>query len=139
PFYPPEELNYVREGRHYGFPDVYGNNYMLRGVDYPLELPITQLITSTATVGVAYYGETLFPEAYQDGVFVAQFGGMQRGLAVVYVPLIETSDGNYQGNWQPFITFNDGFEPIDLIVGEDGALYMVEWSYGHIIRVTYEE
>lgn len=139
PFYPPEELNYVREGRHYGFPYIYGNGYAIRGVDYPTELPVTQLVTSTATVGVAYYGESLFPEAYQDGVFLAQFGGMQRGLGVLFIPLEDAAGGNYQSNWQPFIQFNRGFEPIDLIVGSDGALYIVEWSNGHVIRVAYED
>ena len=136
-FFPPEELNYVREGRHYGFPDVYGKGLVLNQVDYETEDPVAHLVTSTASVGLTHYGASQFPERYQDVVFIAQFGGMMPGRAVVFVPLNETEDGNYTGVWQPFIQFNEGFQPIDLTVSEDGSLYIMEWSHGFLLRVTY--
>lgn len=137
PFLPPEELNYVREGRHYGFPDVYGYGLELNDIDYETEPAVTEFITSTATVGLAYYGADQFPEAYQDGVFVGQFGGLTPARNVLFVPLEETEDGNYRGEPQPFVQFNEGFEPVSIKVGDDGALYITEWSYGYILRVTY--
>lgn len=138
-FFPPEELNYVREGRHYGFPDVYGKGLVLNEVDHETEDPVAQLVTSSVTVGLTYYEASQFPESYQDGVFVAQFGGMTTGRAVVFVPLEETDDGNYTGEWEPFIQFAEGFQPIDLTVGEDGSLYIMEWSHGYLLRVSYTD
>lgn len=137
PFLPPEELNYVREGRHYGFPDVYGYGLELNDIDYETESAVTEFITSTATVGLAYYSGEQFPEAYRDGVFVGQFGGATPARNVLFVPLEATDDGNYRGEPQPFIQLIEGFEPVSIKVGADGALYITEWSHGYILRVSY--
>ncbi|MEO1287275.1 MAG: PQQ-dependent sugar dehydrogenase [Chloroflexota bacterium] len=136
-FLPPEELNYVRQGRHYGFPDIYGAGRALRDIDYETEDPVTEFITSTVTVGLVYYGADQFPERYQDGVFVGQFGGMTPARNVVFVPLEETDDGSYTGTYEPFINFKLGWQPTSLDVGPDGSLYVVEWTEGLILRVTY--
>lgn len=136
-FIPPEELNYVREGYHYGFPYVYGNGYAIRDVDYETENPVTQFVASTVSVGLAYYAGNQFPETYQDGVFVGQFGGLNPARRIVFVPLEETEDGNYRGDWQPFIQLAEGFQPTSLDTDDDGSLYFVEWTNGYIIRVSY--
>lgn len=138
-FVPPEELNYVREGYHYGFPDVYGNGYAIRDVDYETENPVTQFVAATVSVGLAYYPGEQFPENYQDGVFVGQFGGGTPARTVVFVPLEETEDGNYRGDWQPFLQLAERYQPISLLSGEDGSLYISEWSHGYILKVSYTE
>lgn len=137
-WYPPEELNHVREGRDYGFPDVYGNNLQARPPQGETEPPVTEFVTSVVTVGLTYYAADHFPEYYQDGVFVAHFGGFtNQGREVVFVPLEPTDDGSYTGRYESFADFNRGFNVVDVTVGPDGALYVVEYSQGYILRVTY--
>lgn len=137
-FYPPEELNHVREGRDYGFPDVYGHGLAIRDVDRETEDPVTDLVTSSVNVGLVYYAADHFPEYYQDGIFAAQFGGFNgEGRAVVYIPLEPTEDGTYTGLFEDFAQFRGGFTPIDVTVGPDGALYMAEYTKGYILRITY--
>jgi len=137
-FYPPEELNHIREGRDYGFPDVYGHGLAIRDVERETEDPVTDLTTSSVNVGLVYYAADHFPEYYRDGIFAAQFGGFNgEGREVVFVPLEPTDDGTYTGTWEDFARFRSGFNPIDVTVGPDGALYMAEYSKGYILRVTY--
>jgi len=139
PFYPPEELNYIREGRDYGFPDVYGNGIMLRPHAGDVEPPVVQLPTSSVTSGIVYYTSDHFPNRYRDGLFVVQYGGFNRqGRKVIFVRLSPTEDGGYSGDVDTLMQFDPDYRPIDVTVGPDGALYVVEWNNGYILRVTYE-
>lgn len=143
-YLPPEELNYVREGKNYGFPDVYG--YPAPGETS--EPPVTEFFTSSATAGLTVYAAEHFPPEYR-GVYVAQFGtgaafplsrGVHSGQMVVFVALDKQPDGTYRGKWKPFATFKldlGTYSPIDVTVGPDGALYIAEWTTATIYRVTY--
>jgi putative membrane-bound dehydrogenase-like protein len=138
PFYPPEELNYIVEGGDYGFPDVYGNNFVLRETERQSRNPVALLPTSTVSSGITYYSGDAFPEAYHDGVFIAQYGGFRRlGKAIIFVPLIADEEGNYNSEWQEFMFFRENYHPLDVMQGPDGALYVVEWTRSTILRVTY--
>jgi putative membrane-bound dehydrogenase-like protein len=138
PFYPPEELNYIVEGGDYGFPDVYGDNFVLRETERETITPVTLLPTSTVTSGITYYSADAFPEAYHDGVFISQYGGFRRlGRAIIFIPLIPDENGNYQSDWQHFMGFRENYHPVDVMQGPDGALYIVEWTASFILRVSY--
>ncbi len=138
-FYPPEELNYVQQGRDYGFPNVYGFGKMIRPHDRDWEPPIVELTTSSVTSGIAYYAADHFPANYQDGIFVAQYGGFNKqGRQVIFVELQETDAGDYRGDYAVFAPFLNGRNPVDLTIGPDGALYIAEWRDGYILRVTYD-
>jgi glucose/arabinose dehydrogenase len=136
-FYPPEELNLVREGLDYGFPDAYGFNVRLRTFDgREVEPPVAEFMSSTVSAGVLYYAEGAFPQAYHDSVFVVQYGGfLGRGYKVVYVPLDAQPDGRYLGTVQTFVSFQQGWQPIDITLDEEGNLYIAEWSRGTIYVV----
>jgi mono/diheme cytochrome c family protein len=58
---------------------------------------------------------------------------------VVFVALDPTEDGGYRGEWDVFAWFRQGsdYRPIDVIVGDDGALYIAEWTTATVYRVTY--
>ena len=138
PFYPPEELNYVQAGRDYGFPNVYGNGLTIRPHDVETESPVVAFPTSVVSSGLVYYAHDHFPADYQDGIFVAQFGGFNgQGQEIVFVTLQPTDDGGYTGDWNTFIPFTQEGRPVDVTVGPDGALYIVEWDNGYIFRVSY--
>jgi glucose/arabinose dehydrogenase len=139
-FYPPEELNLVREGRDYGFPDAYGFNVRLRNFDgRTVEPPIAEFMSSTVSAGVLYYADGVFPPAYHDSVFVVQYGGfLGRGYKVVYVPLEAQADGRYLGTVQTLVSFQQGWQPIDITLDQAGNLYIAEWSRGTIYVVRPE-
>jgi putative membrane-bound dehydrogenase-like protein len=138
PFYPPEELNFVVEGGDYGFPDVYGNNFVLNETERQVISPVAMLPTSTVTSGITYYSADAFPEEFRNGVFISQYGGFRRlGKAVIFVPLIADDEGSYRSTWQQFLSFRDNYHPIDVMQGPDGALYVVEWTQSYILRVSY--
>ncbi|MBI1281628.1 MAG: c-type cytochrome [Anaerolineaceae bacterium] len=144
-YLPPEELDFVQQGKNYGFPYVYG----VAGNIGEYTGPVTDFYTSSASSGLVYYSADQFPPAYHDGIFVAQFGtgaafpkqlALQNGQMVVFVTLTADGKGGYTGKWQPFARFRTDlavYNPIDVTVGPDGALYVMEWNTGTVYRVTY--
>ncbi len=143
-YLPPEELNYVRQGRHYGFPDAFG----FMEANDENEPPVVEFFPSVATTGLVYYDAEAFPPPYHDGVFMALWGtaaptpqerSLTNGRMVVFVTLNPTSDGGYRGAWDVFAWFRQSsdYRPIDVIVGEDGALYIAEWTTSSVYRVAY--
>lgn len=142
-YLPPEELIYVQQGKNYGFPNAYGME--ITDGSAP---PITEFFASVGSSGVAYYSADAFPPEWRDGVYVAQWGtganvaldrGLTNGQAIVFTQLHPTADGNYTGDWKPFLLFDtdEGLRPVDVTVGPDGALYMLEFSRSTIYRITY--
>lgn len=144
PYLPPEELNYVQEGKNYGFPYVYGT----AGSNDQYTAPVTDLFTSSASSGLTYYSADQFPAEYQ-GIFLAQFGtgagfskalGLTNGQQVVFVSLQPDGKGGYTGKWRPFARFLTEYgvyNPIDVTVGPDGALYVTEWNTTTVYRIAY--
>ncbi len=138
---PPEELNHVRQGRDYGFPNVFGKTLPSGNTSEP---PIAEFPAASVSAGLVYYSATQFPAAFQNGVFVAQFGTrtpsveLDSGHGVIFVPLQPTADGTYTGDFQMFLQFTTEWgRPVDVTVGPDGALYVLEYLTGEIFRVVY--
>ncbi len=143
-YLPPEELDFVQQGKNYGFPYVYG----MAGSAGDYTAPVNDFYTSSASSGLTYYSATQFPPDYR-GIFVAQFGtgaafpkqlALQNGQIVAFVKLTSDGKGGYTGKWQPFARFRTElgvYNPIDVTVGPDGALYVMEWNTGTVYRVTY--
>jgi glucose/arabinose dehydrogenase len=144
-YLPPEELNLVVKGGNYGFPDVYGNNL---GTRKDTIAPVTELPTSVASSGLTYYAAQQFPEAYR-GIYLALFGTgfdnprwdqVAGGDMVVFVKLEPKAEGGYTATWQPFASFKNKplvYNPVDVTVGPDGALYILEWTTASVFRVSY--
>jgi glucose/arabinose dehydrogenase/cytochrome c553 len=145
-FIPPEELNHLQAGQDYGFPEVYGQP----PPGHPSVGPVTEFYPSVVTAGLTYYADTAFPDFWSDGVYVAQWGttadvlvnrDLLFGFAVVYVPLTQDANGQYHGDFVEFAQSATGspadFRPIDVTVGPDGALYIIDFFSSRIFRVTY--
>ncbi len=104
----PEELNYVQQGKHYGFPYRFGNNVKNPEADAPPELsgvnfvppipnigpdalnadgldsqnPSYTFTPHSAPGGLAFYNPTaaghLFPATYRGDGFLAMYGNVER-------------------------------------------------------------
>lgn len=139
PFYPPEELNLVRQGADYGFPDVYGFDIHIRPRDAATEPPLLLLPTSSVSAGLTWYGAQHFPPDWRHGIYLAQFGGglNDKGKKVVFVALGEADNAPSAIEARTFANFLPAYRPVDVAAGPDGALYIVEWDEGLILRVTW--
>ncbi len=143
-YLPVEELNWVEQGKDYGFPRIYGN----APPGDPSTSPVSEFYASVGSAGLTYYADDRFPPEWRGGVYVAQWGtganvaldrGVTSGQMIVFVPLTRQADGRLTGDFEPFMVFDlaDNLRPVDVAMGPDGALYMLEFQRRQIYRVAY--
>jgi glucose/arabinose dehydrogenase len=144
----PEELNHVQEGKHYGFPYVFGNN---EKPDYPdspqpppglkFETPIRNvgpggllgdhpmysLTAHSAPGGMIFYRQGKLPKKYDNSFFLCRFGNLVNynriGFDVLNIRL-EEKDGQLIAHTERFLDRLG--RPID-VCASDGKLYVVEY------------
>ena len=147
------ELNVVdKEGSFYGYPYKHAKNvldpefgHMIPGVEKDFVDPIAELGPHVAPLGIAFYDANVFPEKYQNSIFVALHGSWNKyngksGYKVVLVKL--DKEGNYL-NQEDFISgwlLNEEAwgRPAAPFVMSDGSLLISDDKYNVIYRVTYE-
>ena len=147
------ELNVVKkEGSFYGYPykhamDVIDPKFghMIPDVNKVFIDPIAELGPHVAPLGIAFYDRDIFPEKYQNSVFVALHGSWNKyngksGYKVVLVELDE--DGNYISQ-EDFVSgwlLNESAwgRPAAPFVMSDGSLLISDDKYNVIYRVTYK-
>jgi glucose/arabinose dehydrogenase len=147
----PDYFTSVRQGGFYGWPYTYfGQNIDIRVKEtMPLLVkksivPDVNLGSHTASLGLAFYTASSFPEKYKGGVFIAQHGSWNRselaGYKVIFIPF---SDGKPSGKQEDFLT---GFianlkknevhgRPVGIIVTPDGSLLIADDISNTIWRV----
>jgi glucose/arabinose dehydrogenase len=149
PDYPPDEINLVEDGKHYGFPFFIGSNRAnptpvtekvpaaLSAVAPALELP-----AHVASTDVRFYTGTQFPAAYRNAMFLTMHGSTAIPEKVGYkVVRVRMKDGRPEGV-DDFVTgwVKDGVvsgRPAGLATGADGALYVSDDNKGFIYRISY--
>ena len=149
PDFPPDEINLVEDGKHYGFPFFIGNNRpnpipvtervpaSLKAVAPALELP-----AHVASTDLRFYTGTQFPAAYRNAMFLAMHGSTAIPAKVGYkVIRVRMKDGRPEG-FEDFVSgwVTDGVvsgRPAGLATGADGALYISDDNKGFIYRVGY--
>jgi glucose/arabinose dehydrogenase len=130
----PDELDYVREGGDYGFPNYFGyppNDTGTIG-------PVTTLQTHSSSDGFTFYYGATFPAEYVGNAFIAQWGANSGdpsiGKRIARVPLQKT-DAGYKGQEIPFAT---GFDhPIDVMDDHQNGLLVADYGGGTIYRISY--
>jgi hypothetical protein len=144
----PEELNYIRQGQHYGFPYVFGNN---ERPDYPdaarppaglrFEPPIKNvgpagllgdhpmysLAPHSAPGGLVFYRKGELPKRYEGTFFLTRFGNLLNynriGFDVLNVRL-EQENGSLVAHTERFLDRLG--RPLDVCTS-GGKLYVVEY------------
>ncbi|MEP6747562.1 MAG: sorbosone dehydrogenase family protein [Bacteroidota bacterium] len=151
----PDYLTSVKENGFYGWPySYYGHHVDPRVKEKRPDLvkkaivPDVQLGSHTASLGLAFYTGTTFPEKFQNGAFIAQHGSWNRsvlaGYKVVFVPF---KNGKPAGPAEDFLT---GFikdlahekvhgRPVCVLMLADGSLLVTDDTSNTIWRVSYNK
>ncbi len=152
---PPDEVNIVTEGAHYGWPWCYGNNvrdaaFNRDTVNNPCAssrfTPAhVNLPAHVAPLGITFVSpDSSWPESYRYHALVAFHGSWNSTKPVGYevVRLKLDANGRYYSS-EPFISGwlkpNETFgRPVDLVWGSDSALYISDDKAGAIYRVEHQ-
>ena len=149
PDFPPDEINIVEEGKHYGFPFFIGNNRpnptpVTESVPASLSpvAPALELPAHVASTDVRFYTGTQFPSAYRNAMFLAMHGSTAIPAKVGYKVIRVRMKGGRPDGFDDFVTgwVKDGVvsgRPAGLATGADGALYISDDNKGFIYRISY--
>jgi len=104
--------------------------------------PEQKLGAHVASLGMRFYGGTMFPKEYRGQVFIAEHGSWNRSHKVGYrVSVVTVERGRANG----YRTFAEGWlkgqrawgRPVDVLVMPDGALLVSDDAAGAIYRISY--
>jgi glucose/arabinose dehydrogenase len=122
---PGDWLAVVRQGQSWGFPECYGQG---GSVCAGVPAPVAVLDKHAAVSGVAIVTGQLGSDVGTKALVAEWAKGVVRAIAL-------TRDGtNYTGTVSTFISGLD--QPVPVILGPDGALYIGDWGRGIVYRVA---
>jgi glucose/arabinose dehydrogenase len=144
----PEELNHIQQGKHYGFPYVFGDNERPNYPDAPKpppglrfeppiknlgpggllgDHPMYSLAPHSAPGGLIFYRSGSLPKRYENSFFLARFGNLVNycriGFDVLNIRLAD-EDGRLVAHTERFLDRLG--RPLDVCVS-GGKLYIVEY------------
>ena len=141
---PPEELNYIVEGGHYGWPECAGRDQEMAAGGCEGKLaPVAEMQPHSSADGLAYYDSSHFPAEYRGSFFVAQYGsdersGTRAGRQVVRIQITPAAGSPPEST--RVSEFATGFDrPLDLTVDALGTLYVADFESGKIYRIVWVE
>jgi len=147
----PDYITSVKQGAFYGWPySYYGQNVDPRMKGQHPELvkaaivPDVAVGSHTASLGLAFYTGTKFPERYQGGAFIGQHGSWNRselaGYKVAFVPFKNGKPGELEDFLTGFIADKTKSEvygrPVGVALANDGALLVADDVSGIIWRIA---
>jgi glucose/arabinose dehydrogenase len=146
---PPEHLNRIEAGAHYGWPYCWGNkqpdpNFAgPAGICEKMQAPALTFPAHSTPIGIAFVDKPAFPPDYQGDAIVALHGSWNRATPSGYkVIRVKFKDGQPVG-FEDFITgwLNEHEawgRPVDVMFGPKGSLYISDDRAGIIYRVVYK-
>ena len=155
---PPEELNRLQQGQHYGWPFCWGDRqpdvYLPANPEgmskeefcqNKTQPPILTYQAHSSPLDLIFYTASQFPQEYRGDVFVTMRGSWNRNPPVGYkVVRLRFQNGKPVG-FEDFITgflTEDGKaqfgRPVGLAIAPDGSLLFADDTNGVIYRVSYK-
>lgn len=142
----PDYMTSVRDGGFYGWPYSYFGQHVDKRVKPQRPdlveraiVPDYALGTHTASLGLAFYEDSLLAQRYKNGAFVGQHGSWNRrprsGYKVVFIPF---RDGMPDGQAEDVLTgfVNEAGEalgrPVGVAVDKSGALLVAD-DVGNVV------
>jgi glucose/arabinose dehydrogenase len=156
---PPEHLNRIEAGKHYGWPYCWGDskgglvddqNFLSPNVDFckTATPPAITLISHSTPIGITFLDKTNFPAEYKNDAIVALHGSWNRRVPSGYKLIRVKFNGEKPIEVLDFATGwlninetgqNEAWgRPVDVITGPDGALYVSDDRAGVIYRIKYK-
>ncbi|MDP3794738.1 MAG: PQQ-dependent sugar dehydrogenase [bacterium] len=153
---PPDEINIIEQGRHYGWPICYGRNiqdtafhpndhaHTRAHCALPFEVPShIDIPAHSAPLGLAFVPSEGWPEAWRGDLLVAFHGSWNRSVPTGYK--IVRYDLDEQGNVLGVSDVISGWltaqgalgRPVDILVEPHGIMYISDDKAGVVYRVTY--
>ncbi|WP_094228883.1 PQQ-dependent sugar dehydrogenase [Methanolobus psychrotolerans] len=147
---PPDETNLIKEGGDYGWPDCYGQNiydtdfnnneYTGNPCNDTGRIPsFVNLQAHSAPLGLTFYDGGMFPEEYQWDMFVCFHGSWNRqeptGYKIVNIDMDTRTVNDFATGWLRDATISG--RPVDVIVADDGSLFVSDDNSGKIYRIYY--
>jgi glucose/arabinose dehydrogenase len=147
---PPDYVTEIRQGRAYGWPRCFAEQRIFRrdatiagsnGCG-GMTLPTVELVPHAAPLGLAFYTGRQFPSEYVGDLFVALHGS-RAGLPPAGYTIARV---RFREGQRPTVEdFATGWRvgdrvigrPVDLVVGNDGSLFVSDDHGDQVHRVTY--
>lgn len=148
---PEDELNRAPEkGMHFGFPYCHQGNILdpeygkgKNCKDYTA--PVIKLRPHVAALGMRFYTGSMFPEDYNNAIFIANHGSWNRSTPIGYDVTVAKLNGNDVAS---YTTFASGWlqpdnsvlgRPVDVQQMPDGALLVSDDYNGVVYRISYKK
>lgn len=153
---PPEHINLIKRGSHYGWPHCWGNAdgqaTMTTDPNFPgpadfchkATAPAIMLTSHSTPIGITFLNKSHFPVEFKSDAIVALHGSWNREQLSGYklVRLIfkngqPVKATDFATGW---LANNKAWgRPVDVAVGSDGALYVTDDRTAYIYRIFYKE
>lgn len=145
---PPDEINVIRTGRNYGWPNCYGDEVPDKSFNKKANCtnttsPIFEIPAHSAPLGLTFIDSAQFPASWQGDLLVALHGSWNRSTAIGYKIIHLKVNGETISNSDDFMTgFNPGRHqndslgrPADVAFDKKGNLYISDDKAGVIYIV----
>lgn len=145
---PPEHLNRIEAGKHYGWPHCWGNQQTdanfpgAEGFCATTQPPEITFKAHSAPLGMTFIDSAALPEAYRNDAIVALHGSWNRAQPAGYKLVLVKFNQNKAVEVEDFATgwldkSGAWGRPVDVVQGPDGAIYVSDDRAGMIYRIRY--
>lgn len=153
---PPEHLNRIEPGKNYGWPHCWANpdnpQTMFEDPNFKgpsgfcaeAQAPAAIFTSHTTPIGITFLDKTNWPQEYKTDAIVALHGSWNRKEPAGYKLVRIKFKNNQPEVIEDFVSgwlrgYRVTGRPVDVIVGNDGALYVSDDMRGAIYRISYEK
>lgn len=153
---PPEHLNRIEVGKHYGWPYCWGipGNRVGQFADpnfgddasfcKTAQAPAITFTSHSTPIGIAFLHDAIVPQTYRQDAIVALHGSWNRkvpsGYKLVRVKFENEQPVKVEDFATGWLAVNTAWgRPVDVVIGPDGGIYVSDDRSGLIYRISYRQ